>query len=74
MTVVTYEQTYNHQIIYQTASEKDIALKNSLIASGFLKIGKFKTFYPDDQEYIFNDYSSEEEGKELYQKYQHLNS
>lgn len=69
-----YEQTYHHQIIYQTASTKQTALQNASIKSGFLKVGEFQSFYPDNQDYIFNDYSGEEEGQELYQKYQHLNS
>ncbi|BAY81084.1 hypothetical protein NIES267_05490 [Calothrix parasitica NIES-267] len=69
-----YEQTYHHQIIYQTASNKQIALKNALIKSSFLQIGEFQTFYPDNGDYIFQDYSGEEEGEELYQKYQNLNS
>lgn len=69
-----YEQTYNHQIIYQTASTKQIALQNALIKSGFLQVGKFQTFYPNQGEYIFHNYGSDEEWKVLYQKYQHLNS
>ncbi|MGB3650742.1 MAG: hypothetical protein WBA41_05960, partial [Rivularia sp. (in: cyanobacteria)] len=69
-----YEQTYHHQIIYQTASTKSIALQNALIKSGFLNIGKFKSFYPDNQDDIFYCDGSEEEGEELYNKYQHLNS
>ncbi len=69
-----YEQTYHHQIIYQTASTKETTLQNALIKSGFLKIGKFQTFYPDNQDDIFYCDGSEEEGEELYNKYQHLNS
>ena len=69
-----YEQTYHHQITYQTASNKQTALQNSLIKSGFLQIGQFQSFYPDEGDYIFQDYSGEEEGEELYEKYQHLNS
>ncbi len=45
-----------------------------LIASGFIKIGKLKTFYPDEREYLFQSLSTHEEGVKLYQKYQHLNS
>ena len=45
-----------------------------MIKSGFLQIGKFQTFYPDEREYLFQSFSTHEEGEELYQKYQHLNS
>jgi hypothetical protein len=69
-----YNNTYNHQIVYQTASTKQIALQNALIKSGFLQVGKFQTFYPNQGEYIFHNYGSDEEWKVLYQKYQHLNS
>ena len=69
-----YEQTYHHQITYQTASNKQPALQNSINKSGFLQIGQYQSFYPDDGDYIFQDYSGEEEGEELYEKYQHLNS
>ena len=69
-----YEQTYHHQIIYQTASTKETALQNALMKSEFLKTGKFQTFYPDDRDDIFYCDGSEEEGEELYEKYQHLNS
>ncbi|BAY80888.1 hypothetical protein NIES267_03530 [Calothrix parasitica NIES-267] len=70
-----YNNTYNHQIIYQTASEKNLALQNALIKSGFLQVSKFQTFYPDEGQYIFDNYGSDDEkGKELYSNYQHLNS
>lgn len=69
-----YDHTYLHKIIYQTASTKQTALQNALIKSGFLQIGKFQCFYPDEREYLFQSFSTDEEGKELYQKYQHLNS
>ena len=70
-----YDNTYHHKIIYQTASEKDIALQNALIKSGFLQIGKFQTFYPNEGKYIFDNYGSDdEEAIELYSNYQHLSS
>ena len=69
-----YDHTYLHKIIYKTASTKQTALQNALIASGFLQIATFKSFYPDEREYLFQSFGSEEEGEELYQKYQHLNS
>ncbi|AFY57662.1 hypothetical protein Riv7116_5279 [Rivularia sp. PCC 7116] len=68
-----YEQTYHHQILYQTASTKQTALQNALIKSEFLQITEFKSFYPDEREYLFQSFGSEEEGEEIYQKYQHLN-
>jgi len=68
-----YDHTYLHKIIYQTASTKQTALQNALIASGFLQIATFKSFYPDEREYLFQSFGSEEEGEELYAKYQHLN-
>ena len=69
-----YDHTYLHKIIYQTASAKQTALQNALIASGFIQIAEFKSFYPDEREYLFQSFGSEEEGEELYEKYQHLNS
>ncbi|MEO1432285.1 MAG: hypothetical protein AAFS12_18205 [Cyanobacteria bacterium J06632_19] len=64
-----YEHTYLHKIIYQTASTKQTALQNALIKSEFLQITEFKSFYPDQREYLFQSFDSEEEGQELYQKY-----
>lgn len=49
-------------------------MQNALIKSGFLQVGKFQTFYPDNEDDIFYDYSEEEEGQGLYNKYQHINS
>ena len=69
-----YDNTYHHEIIYQTASKKDFALQNALTKSGFLEVGKFQTFYPNEGQYIFDNYGSDEKGIELYSKYQHLNS
>lgn len=70
-----YDNTYQHQIVYQTGSTKEISLQNALIKSGFIKVGNFQSFYPDEREYLFNGYyGSDEEGQELYQKYQRLNS
>ncbi len=69
-----YDNTYHHKIIYQTASRKSTALQNALIASGFLQVGKFKSFYPNEGEYLFEYCASQEKAKKIYDKFQHLNS
>lgn len=69
-----YEHTYQHQILWKTASTEEEALKKALILSKVLDIKHFKTFYPDPEEYIFTDYSDREEGIKWYNQYQQLNN
>ncbi|BAZ11926.1 hypothetical protein NIES4071_37540 [Calothrix sp. NIES-4071] len=68
-----YEHTYQHQILYQVASTEEQVFEKALTLSKFLDINKFKTFYPDPEEYIFTDYAGREEGAEWYSQYQRLN-
>lgn len=68
----SYNRTYDHKIVCNVGNTAQIALQTTLHSSGLLEIGNFRDIYPNSHDYIFKYYSTEEEGEELYQRYQKL--